>query len=119
MLIVVPWVRPREYIQLHPGYKFYCYTLETHGTADCTMIQLANVSQRVGGQLAAAEALVVLATIHPRVWRIDTVAVPFIRPRIMVQRHLASLEKPEGGEVTVCRLCKHCGCMPNTLTRNS
>ena len=32
----------------------------------CTMIQLANVFQRVGGPLAAAEALVVLATIHPQ-----------------------------------------------------
>ena len=24
-------------------------------------------------------------------------------------RHLASLEKPEGGEASGCRLCKHCG----------
>ena len=61
------------------------------------MIQLANVSQTVGGPLATAKALVVLATVHPRVygkmkgcakvyiWRIDTVAVPFICPRTMVQ----------------------------------
>ena len=34
----------------------------------CTMIQLANVSQTVGGQLAKAEALVVQTTIHPRVY---------------------------------------------------
>ena len=33
----------------------------------CTMIQLANVSETVGGPLATAKALVVLATIHPRV----------------------------------------------------
>jgi len=32
------------------------------------VVQLVNVSQTVGGQLAAAEALVVLATIHPRVY---------------------------------------------------
>jgi len=32
------------------------------------MIQLANVSQTVGGQLATAEALVFLATIHCRVY---------------------------------------------------
>ena len=29
-------------------------------------------------------------------------------------RHLASLEEPERGEATGCRLCKHCGCMLNT-----
>ena len=34
----------------------------------CTMIQLANVSHTVGGQLATVEAFVVLATIHPRVY---------------------------------------------------
>jgi len=33
----------------------------------CTMIQLANVSQTVGA-LATAKALVVLATIHPRMY---------------------------------------------------
>ena len=33
------------------------------------MIQLANVSQTDRGPLATAEALVVLATIHPRVYR--------------------------------------------------
>ena len=68
----------------------------------CTMIQIANVSQRVWGPLAAAEALVVLATIHHGVWRIDTAAAPFIRPRIMVQRPWRSQKGV--GEVTVCRL---------------
>ena len=34
----------------------------------CTMIQLANVSQTVGGPLATAKALVVLATTHPTVY---------------------------------------------------
>ena len=34
----------------------------------CIMIQLAKVSQKVEGQLATAVALVVLATIHPRVY---------------------------------------------------
>ena len=46
-------------------------TLKIHGITDLyhdIMIQLANVSQTVGGQLARAEALVVLATIHPRVY---------------------------------------------------
>ena len=33
----------------------------------CTMILLANVSHTVGGPLATAKALVVLATIHLRV----------------------------------------------------
>ena len=34
----------------------------------CTVIQLANVPQTVVGPLATAKALVVLATIHPRVY---------------------------------------------------
>ena len=34
----------------------------------CAMIQLANVSQTVGGPLATANTLVVLATMHPRVY---------------------------------------------------
>ena len=34
----------------------------------CTMIQLANIAQRVGDPLATAKALVVLATLHPRVY---------------------------------------------------
>ena len=34
----------------------------------CTMIQLANVSQTVGDPLATAKALVVMATIHHRVY---------------------------------------------------
>ena len=34
----------------------------------CTMIQSGNVSHTVGGQLATAKALVVLAIIHPRVY---------------------------------------------------
>ena len=75
----------------------------------CTMIQLGNVSQTVQGPLVTAEALVVLATIHSMVyrkmkgylcqglWRIDTVAVPFIHPHIMVKvsRETAKPIKPE------------------------
>ena len=38
---------------------------KTHGTAD--LYQLTDVSQTVGGLLVTAKALVVLATIHPRV----------------------------------------------------
>ena len=34
----------------------------------CNMIQLANVSQTVGGPLASAKAFVFLAIIHPRVY---------------------------------------------------
>ena len=34
----------------------------------CTVIQLANVPQTVVGPLVTAKALVVLATIHPRVY---------------------------------------------------
>ena len=40
--------------------------LEILGTADCAMIQLTNVSQTVGGPLATANALVVLATCMER-----------------------------------------------------
>ena len=42
--------------------------LETMVQLTCTMIQLANVSQTVGGPLATANTLVVLATMHPRVY---------------------------------------------------
>ena len=61
-------------------------------------MQLPNVFQTFGVQLATAEALVVLATIHPRVYGVygkmkgcarmyggyRYCAVPFIRPCIMV-----------------------------------
>ena len=62
----------------------------------CTMIQLANVSQTVGCQLARAEVLVVLATIHHRVYGKDeilsqgvvTVAVPFIQTCTMIHARI-------------------------------
>ena len=43
-----------------------------------------------------------------------------INPVVLAKsRHLASFKKPEGGETTVWRLCKHCGCMPNTALHKS
>ena len=103
----------------------------------CTMIQLANVSQTVGGPLATAKALVVLGNHAPYgvwkderlcqgVWRIDTVAVPFIHPCIMVQytiltRNYASFDyKPPllfakvfRGSIFICNLCLPCPYMAN------
>ena len=73
--------------------------LETHGTADLYHDSISHMFSMytVGGQLAmtgtTTVALVVLATIHSRVYQrlcqgvhvwLDTVVVPFICPCIMV-----------------------------------